>query len=85
MEYAKILQQSAGKFDYRETPLHTLMKVNELKKTINKDGRANIIRQEPYANKISTYLSNEELKQKINSGALSYKSVVQDNYNEFIL
>ena len=44
MEYARILQKSAGKFDYRESPLNTAMKVNELKKTINKDGRANIIK-----------------------------------------
>ena len=85
MEYAKILQQSVGKSDYRESPLKTLMKVNELRKTINKDGRANIIKQEPYANKISTYLSNEELKRKMNDGATSYKMGVQSAYDDYQL
>ena len=33
MEYSKILKESAGKSDYRESPLKTLMKVNDLKKT----------------------------------------------------
>jgi hypothetical protein len=85
MEYAKILQKSAGKFDYRESPLKTQMKVNELRKTINKDGRANIIKQEPYANKISTYLSNEELSRKMNEGAMSYKRGVQSAYDDYQL
>ena len=82
MEYAKILQQSAGKSDYRESPLKTLMKVNELKKTINKDGRANIVRQEPYANRIATYLSKEELNKQINAGARQYLAGVYDYYND---
>ena len=85
MEYAKILQQSAGKSDYRESPLKTVMKVNDLKKTINKDGRANIIRQEPYANKIATYLSNEELKSKMNLGAIAYKQGIQSVYDNYQL
>lgn len=85
MEYAKILQQSAGKSDYRESPLKTVMKVNELKKTINKDGRANIIKQEPYANKIATYLSKEELKRKTNEGARQYLSGVRQYYNDIAL
>lgn len=85
MEYAKLLQQSAGKFDYRESPLKTQMKVNELRKTIDKDGRANIIRQEPYANKIATYLSNEELKRKMNEGAMAYKRGVQGAYDDYQL
>jgi len=85
MEYAKILQKSAGKFDYRESPLNTQMKVNELRKTINKDGRANIIKQEPYANKISTYLSKEELSRKMNEGATRYKMGVQDEYDNLVL
>lgn len=85
MEYAKLLQESAGKFDYRESPLKTVMKVNDLRKTIDKDGRANIIRKEPYANKIATYLSNEELKQKINLGAGKYKAGVQQMYNDYQL
>jgi hypothetical protein len=85
MEYAKILQKSAGKFDYRESPLKTQMKVNELRKTINKDGRANIIKQEPYANKISTYLSNEELSRKMNEGAMSYKRGIQSAYDDYQL
>lgn len=85
MEYAKLLERSAGKFDYRESPLKTVMKVNELKKTIDKDGRANIIRQEPYANKIATYLSNEELKSKMNLGAIAYKQGIQSVYDNYQL
>lgn len=85
MEYAKLLERSAGKFDYRESPLKTQMKVNELRKTINKDGRANIIKQEPYANKIATYLSKEELKRKTNEGASRYKMAVQDEYDNLVL
>jgi hypothetical protein len=85
MEYAKILQKSAGKSDYRESPLKTLMKVNDLKKTINKDGRANIIKKEPYANRIATYLSNEELKRKTNDGARQYLSGVKQYYNNIAL
>jgi hypothetical protein len=85
MEYAKILQQSAGKSDYRESPLKTLMKVNELRKTIDKDGRVNIIRQEPYANRIQSYLTKEELKRRINLGASTYKSGVQQVINDYQL
>ena len=85
MEYAKLLQQSAGKFDYRESPLKTLMKVNDLRKTIDKDGRANIVREEPYANKIETYLSKEELKRKINDGARKYLTGVRQYYNNIAL
>jgi hypothetical protein len=85
MEYAKLLQQSAGKFDYRESPLKTVMKVNDLRKTIDKDGRANIIRKEPYANKIATYLSKEELNRQINEGAIRYKLGVQNEYNNLVL
>ena len=85
MEYAKLLQQSAGKFDYRESPLKTQMKVNELRKTIDKDGRANIIRQEPYANRISAYLSKEELNRKMNEGAMAYKRGVQSAYDDYQL
>jgi hypothetical protein len=82
MEYAKLLQQSAGKFDYRESPLKTTMKINELKKTINKDGRANIIKEEPYANRIATYLTKEELNRRINAGARQYLAGVYDFYND---
>jgi hypothetical protein len=73
MEYAKILQQSAGKFDYRESPLKTLQKVNDLKKTINKDGRQSLPKREPYANKIATYLTKEHLDRKMNEGSIIYK------------
>jgi len=82
MDYAQILMKSAGKSDYRESSLQTLMKVNDLKKTINKDGRANIIRKEPYANKIETYLSNEELKRKMNEGSRQYLKGVYQYYGD---
>ena len=85
MEYAKLLQKSAGRFDYRESPLKTVMKVNELKKTINKDGRANIIRQEPYANRIEKFLTKEELKRQTNEGARQYLAAVQQQSNDLKL
>jgi len=82
MDYAQILMKSAGKSDYRESSLQTLMKVNDLKKTINKDGRANIIKKEPYANKIETYLSNEELKRKLDEGSRQYLRGVYQYYGD---
>jgi len=85
MEYAKLLQQSAGKSDYRESPSITVRKVNELRNTIDKGGRQSLPRQQTYANKIQQHLSKEELKRKINDGAFRYKTSIQREYDDLIL
>lgn len=85
MEYAKLLQQSAGRFDYRESPSKTAMKVNEIRNTIDKGGRQSLPRQQTYANKIEQRLTKEDLKRKINTGAFRYKSAVQQEYDDLIL
>lgn len=85
MEYAKLLQQSAGRFDYRESPSKTVTKVNEIRNTIDKGGRQSLPRQQTYANKIQQHLSKEELKRKINNGAFRYKTAIQQEYDDLIL
>jgi len=85
MDYAKLLMKTADRNAYRESPLKTLMTINDLKTKINKEGRVNIIRKEPYQNQIETFLTKEELERKINEGASRYKSAIQNEYNTLFL
>jgi hypothetical protein len=82
MDYAKLLMQSAGKFDYRESPLDTAIKVNKLKKAVQIGDFGSIKKKEPYANKIQQFLTKEELNKRINDGSRQYLTGVYDYYKD---
>jgi hypothetical protein len=85
MYLAEALKKTVGVNEYAPSRLSVQMKVNNLRTRIERGERATIPKEEPYENRITQYLTEEELKKKINQGAAAYKKGVQDEYDKLKL